>query len=274
MHYACNCDRGDHLPTQQDVAWNKFLLYGSRPSLILEDLIEEYNDEAVSLRTVSTWCKAFKERRTEIDDPFEWHRLGEYRVKGLDIPWEASRYILDMWHDIKAGKHVNVGRIILAGVKKWPAPTVREVGWWWRVHQALPDIDWLDVHDIAAAFVLREIDRDILGKPFKVDDLEAWMAWRPYADENRAEDYISAISNGIIPKIENPRITGLELLSDEKLFAAALSYLGAWWPDPSQPQLLPSGLREIDRANHESTSHAHHGVYVVAEEVKIRIPTP
>ena len=76
--------------------------------------------------------------------------------------------------------------------------TVRQVRWWWRVHLAVPDAEPLDVFYLAQRFVLREILHEILGAPLEMDDLEAHLAYKPWAGEWNRYYYHRDIEEGRI----------------------------------------------------------------------------
>ena len=140
---------------------------GFGPSHIRKVLVEEFQDseEAASLRTVKYWVKQFKSLKEEIsrlDSPFQWHKLGQY-----GLPWEAGPFLMEMLRLIQSYNmkvHVVNAQLPSDSTSKTPSipdATVREALWWWRVHQAAPEIGAAigqldDVHVIAGQFAIRQ----------------------------------------------------------------------------------------------------------------------
>ena len=129
------------------------------PTAIFDKLCEEF-ENPVSARTVSAWMRGFRgltEEVKKLDVPFEYHRMQEY-----GLPWEASRYVLRLWAFVTSMWPIFY--------KSAPRPTFREVRWWWRVHLAVPELDFYDVWQLAWRFTLREQRHELLG---------ASPVWRP-----------------------------------------------------------------------------------------------
>lgn len=162
---------------------------GFGPTAILQQLYEEYRDDTVSARTIATWIKGYKDLReevTKLDAPFEWHRLEEY-----GLPWEASAYLLDMWAHVH--QHFDMEWQEFDQVPP-PPPTVRQVRWWWRVHQAVPEIEnKMDIYWLAESFVGREMYHDIINVPLEMADLEAYLSYKPWSSEERLSAYRRAV---------------------------------------------------------------------------------
>ena len=179
-------------------------LEGFGPTAILHSLEREFVDP-VSPRTLATWVKAFKglsEAITNLDAPFEWHRVTQY-----GLPWDASAYLLEMWVYIKENFEVSDGI---------PPMSVRQARWFWRVHQAVPEISQEDTFYLALRFVVREQLSDLLGQPAKMYDLEVHLAYQPWASEKKREVYLEAVKAGRIPAISSPESHGLAIPVDKK----------------------------------------------------------
>jgi len=149
------------------------------------------SEDVVSLGTVKNWIRQFEElgaSATSLDEPFEWHRLEEY-----GLPWEAGEYLLRMWNFFKEG----------GVMRPTPPPTARQARWWWRVHLAAPDIDMLNLWHLSQEFASRELVSDVLGKPLELGDLEARLAYEPWADDEKYRRYHHAIEEGRIPEMKN-----------------------------------------------------------------------
>lgn len=216
-------------PEQKLKAYGHYLKFGAKPSLIhaaLKDEIGEYH--AVSLRTVSSWLKEFKDYDTAIDEPFEWHRIGEYQSKRGGIPWEASEFLLSVKRFISR----NAFSIRFLGTGEPPigSPnmprimpelfrlTVREARWIWRVHLAAPRMNIDEVIGLGKAFALREQAHDVLGQPFDVADLEAYLSLSGWdEDEKERRVYEGAVTIGLVPALRRYDVVEIRTALQEEL---------------------------------------------------------
>ena len=158
---------------------------------IQSDLDESRPDGTASYRLIATWVREFKLRESReslLDSPFRWYNMGACREYGL--PWQASGFIMDMLAMIQG---INAE---LATIKEELrlTPTLREVLWWWRVHQAAPEIATyvgilFDIYLLASAFLFRELSRELLAVPTDTADLEARLAVKPWLNERRHQQY-------------------------------------------------------------------------------------
>jgi hypothetical protein len=196
-----------HLSAYQH--WRK----GLGLTAICEKLEKKFGAETVSERTVATWIRGYKSLRPEtvdLDAPFEWHRMAEY-----DLPWEASSFLLEMWWWVLENLYPKHGE----------RPTVRSVRWWWRVHQAAPDVrHYIDVWFLAQQFANRELVHEVLGEPLDLADLEARLAYKPWQgfpeDQSRGEAYWAALEENRIPKVRQDsldNIAAATAMGDAKL---------------------------------------------------------
>ena len=176
-------------PRQKLEAADVYRLVGSKPSVIHVRLIEKFGEEqAVSLRTVSSWIAEFKAKLSDLDESFAWHRMPEYQEKGWSLPWEASEFLLRMWRRIWDGD-------------RWEElghPSVREAVWWWRVHLAAPDLELRKVEIWARRFALRELSQILFGDPSDVEDIYQALAYRDWESDDQRKIYERAISAGRI----------------------------------------------------------------------------
>lgn len=214
-------------------------------------------DPPVSRGAVAKYTREYDnlpERARTAFMPFEWHRLEEY-----SLPWEASAYLLEMWAFFTAG------RVYIAVTPPQPVPTVREVRWWWRVHLAVPNLDFLNVWFLAERFALRELAHELLDAPLDVADLETHLAWRPWEgwpeDTSRLERYRSAVQNGQIPplrdepKLLDDLLTRMALdghMDTTTLFNAMIVVDSTW----ERPELLPLQQVQLHSMTDEQRSKA------------------
>lgn len=117
------------------------------------------------------------------DAPFEWSRLQEY-----GLPWESTRYLLEMWVKVNEGEEgFDLGAPYNGGL------TVRQAKWCWRVHLGSPDLALKDTWQLAADFGYEERHHDFLGKPFDADDLWAYLAYGEWRSAGHRKRYLKAI---------------------------------------------------------------------------------
>jgi len=78
----------------------EFYRQGWKQALILEELESIYKSDSVSLRTVGSYLKMFRDKDAELkdDDPIYWHQLEEYGFgwessEGVDLFYKARGYM-------------------------------------------------------------------------------------------------------------------------------------------------------------------------------------
>ena len=171
------------------------------------------------------------QKKKNLDAPFEWHRLDK-----CDLPWEASKFLLDMWVDYQT-----INGMLQKEYEQPPAApvSVRLAQWWWRVHQAVPDgVANLDIDIWAKEFVRLELYEDVLGKPQDMSGLWAYLAYRPWENADALEIYTHAWTGGGIQYLPDGWDTsglGGQLQRIDKYAAVSLSSL-----DTFHPENLPS----------------------------------
>ena len=134
--------------------------------------------------------KAQPENIQALDEPFEWHRMDR---SGLGIPWEGSNYLLEMWAWVREGGPYPRKVTFLT------QPSMREIRWWWRIHQADPDAPMKDVWAMAQHFTAREMAFDYLNAPADFGDLQAVVAYKPWQSTEKLRVYLDAVAEGRIP---------------------------------------------------------------------------
>ena len=171
---------------------------------ILKRLERNPRFEGRKLPYIRTMQRLVKDMRTRVanapspvkllDQPFEWHRLEEH-----GLPWESGAYLLAMWAFTQ--DHSYFPEIPKHVVWQIPKESFRQAKWWWRVHLAAPDLCLLDVYWLANTFALREQAHDVLGIPFNVDDLQAFLAYQPWTTTEAQERYREAVADGHLPPV-------------------------------------------------------------------------
>lgn len=205
---------------QWPFAYDLFFRKGLGASAIWHELEAEFVGDAVTLRQVQRWVKEFREMPTsltDLDKVFEWHRMEEY-----GLPWEASGLIHEMLSLIFIG-HFQEDQYVQ--VQEDELPTIRQVRWWWRVHLALPNLYiytenlHFDLYYIAQRFCFREIQKDVLRMDVDFADLEAHLAYQPWAGSHNEERYLEDIKYDVIKPLptSSKRRTSMESLINNEL---------------------------------------------------------
>jgi hypothetical protein len=215
-----------------------------REGLAYETIAETLSGEAEDGRkfdraTIYRVCKNMPD--SPLDEPFRWHKLEEY-----GIPWEASGFIMDMLNEVHKfrGFVIKYKNELPFIVPARLIPTFREVIWWWRVHQATPEIPQQvgylgDISELSNSFVVREMAHELLKLPLETADLEACLALKPWLNEERHSDYHEMVELGVVPpvNVEMEDMTSairrdLFLKAGEKMPVLSLP------PRTSHPELL------------------------------------
>jgi hypothetical protein len=241
-------------PDQQLRAYQLWRV-GLGPSAIEEKLAEEF-EKTVSDRTIALWVKGFKALNPEtvnLDAPFEWCRMHKY-----GLPWEASSFFMGMLA-IGISKKTWLAELGRGNVVSF-TPTVREAIWWWRVHQAAPEIServgtlW-DIQALAARFVYREMALELLAVPMDTEDLEACLVLKPWLDVKHHNNYHKAVKLGVVPplKVTSPDQTGAAIRASAERPVELMGWLmesgGGYLRVHSE--LLLTQQRDIAEANPE-----------------------
>lgn len=217
---------------------------GCGPSEILRNLKGKFGEKSsVSTRTIATWIKRFKAGGNSLDEEFEWHKIEEY-----GLPWEASQYLLELWRNFKEWQRDS-------GIQ----PSARQLIWWWRIHNARPELRPHEVIDISQRFIIREMATDIAGKPKYMKDLEALIAYRgwdtnPDTNAYGRKRYLWAIENGIIPPLRplDEEISDVYEVADFTGDLAAIDmYLDAIGISEDYRELMPGRQRGIEEGDHQ-----------------------
>ncbi len=203
----------------------------------IDQILGDLGDDRVSRGTVAKYTKLYDNSRETVRalySPFEWHRLEEY-----GLPWHSSAYLLDMWVRIQeywAGED----RVLPRRMPRLK-PTARQVRWWWRVHLVVPEgANQLDIYFWAEQFARREMFSEILGNPLDMADLEAYLAYKPWAGPNNLFIYSQAVAEKRIPPLPQP-FHEFEFIEEIKA-AGALGLYKDVPPSlsPERPDVRPS----------------------------------
>lgn len=162
-------------------------------------LSEEFRGRGIplpSLRTIQDRAKRIRDRLTIQEKPWSLAAMTEQRSdipdEEVDIPWEASRFIMQSIIDLKSRIKSDKEKLeelwpysfkTLTFVKDEPIQpedarllrvllTNRQAKWLWRLHLILPNEKPVNLLRHADAYVQRELLRDYLGWEFDTSDLE------------------------------------------------------------------------------------------------------
>jgi hypothetical protein len=152
-------------------------------SAIAEELSNEAEDgRKFDRATIYRVCKNLPD--SPLDEPFQWQKLEEY-----GIPWEASGFLLSLWHGIWERK-------LVESTEEAERITAREVLWAWRVHLAAPDISPAHTLMWARRFAGNEIGHLVSGMELNFEGLYQALAYRDFEGEAQAEIYGKALEEG------------------------------------------------------------------------------
>ena len=216
----------------------------------IDQILAAIGDEHVSRGTVAKYVRQFNAQEPSLKklyQPFEWHRMEQY-----NLPWEASGFLMHMWVAIQEyWSDLRMGEISERPV------TPHQVRWWWRLHQAVPDMEnLLDIYLWGEHFVYREIIGEIFGEEPNLSDLEAYIAYKPWKSSESLDRYTLAAREQRIPSLVSPEVEWPG--RDQLEVAGALGLLDDLPPPiyPEAPEILPSeiiGYRlfQLEIAAHE-----------------------
>ncbi len=199
---------------QQNLRAHQLFSLGRGQKEIFECLQKEFEEECVTERTIGNWIREFKEKTgPNLDVPFQWHRLAEF-----GFPWESSEFLLEMWASV-----IETNAFMTRGSKfNLLRPTARDARWWWRVHNAAPDLSLLKKRLLGSAFAFRERSHEILGSTLELGDLESYLAYKPWVSSKSQAIYERAIDQGHIPAL---------LPSGDQMTFPTKEYPWMWPPD-------------------------------------------
>jgi hypothetical protein len=203
----------------------------------IDGILDTIGDDRVSRGTVAKYTKEFdnlSEVTKERYRPFEWHRLEEY-----GLPWESSAFLLGMWVRIQE-YWADEDRVLPWSVPHLP-PTAHQVRWWWRVHLAVPDgVNTMDIYIWAEQFSRREMFSGVMGSPLDMTDLEAYLAYKPWAGPGNLFMYSQAVEEKRIQQL--PHAFHEFNVLDEIKAAGAIDLYSNMSPslNPEHPERRPS----------------------------------
>jgi hypothetical protein len=127
-----------------------------------------------------------------LDEPFQWHKLTEY-----GIPWDASGYLLTLWHGIWKGELVD-------SVEDVQWITARDMLWAWRVHLAVPDMWHSFVLWWGRQLASVEMRHIVLGTEPDFDGYYQYLAFQELDGDEGARNYAKALAEGYVKPITLP----------------------------------------------------------------------
>jgi hypothetical protein len=148
--------------------------------------------EIPDLRTIQRMAQPYRKKNPKpdpMDEPFQWDKLAEY-----GIPWEASEYLLSLWHGIWKGE-------LVESVEEAERITARTVLWAWRVHLAAPDISQAHTLMWATRFAGNEIGHIVFGMELGFEAFYQSLAFRNFEGEDQAEAYDKAVDEGRVKPV-------------------------------------------------------------------------
>ena len=156
-----------------------------------------------SLRQTQRYVKHIRGNLGHLDERFEWRTC----AGSDDIPWESGTFLLDMWAYIQERNHAES----LPSTANSPLSkvTIRRARWWWRVHQAVPNLpNHMDrrefVSSISDRLWISDLAENILGIPHPDSSAEeAYLAYREWEGADKKDIYDLAVQQGRISQLNN-----------------------------------------------------------------------
>tara|TARA_Y100001960_G_C14544677_1_gene762660 strand:- start:98 stop:646 length:549 start_codon:yes stop_codon:yes gene_type:complete len=131
-------------------------------------LSQYYKDKTVSINTIRKWTRKFKQlepKLVENDKQFAWNKCEQHK-----IPWAQSRRIIDMAYEYALrNEHL--------------LPSWREVNWWSRISQTMPDMNNEEIMQLADAYAKREWAEIIDDVILSFEDLDGYLIYQPYRQQ-------------------------------------------------------------------------------------------
>ena len=166
---------------QQTEAY-KLFAKGLSQAEIHKNLLSEFANVSVSIRTIGNWISEFKSLPDELinlDTIFEWHKCEEY-----GIPWSASHKLLGLCYTCYEDQN--------------KTPSGREGLWWWRISQAAPELKNGQIIQIGNDYANREIRSILQNFQESFKDLNTFITYKPY-NQHRVREYNRALAVEDIP---------------------------------------------------------------------------
>jgi hypothetical protein len=189
---------------------NKILELAQDLSLSASEIFRQLNGSKIfgvkydrSLRQTQRYVKDVRGNLDHLDELFEWRTC----AGSDDIPWESGTFLLDMWAYIQERNHAES----LQSTANSPLSkvTIRRARWWWRVHQAVPNLpNHMDrrefVSSISDRLWISDLAENILGIPHPASSAEeAYLAYRPWEGADKEDIYDLAVQQGRILPLNN-----------------------------------------------------------------------
>ena len=161
----------------------------------LQDKFAGSDTPIPALRTIQDRASRIRSRLTMQDKPWSLAVMSQqrqYHDEDIDIPWEASGYIIqamvEMQSKVRSGQNEikdlwSYSHETLESLRKNSdnyreetephLVTVRQAKWLWRFHQIFPGLKALDLIPLADAYSQRELYSDYLGWDLDTSDLDS-----------------------------------------------------------------------------------------------------
>ncbi len=179
---------------------------------------------------------------SEIDEPVDWADFVTLARHG--IPDQHLRKLHEMWQEIQKAC-IDSGAIAIE-------PTYRNLKWWAFMLEYYSDtIEQIgDLQMIAEQYAVRELMAEFDGTGVDRKDLDMWLLYHPWTDEQGMAKYVSDIETEAIPGLDLSKYGwGIEIAYvanvDEYAFKGLyLASLNAFLAESPEPYLLPSQIMD------------------------------
>tara|TARA_B100000029_G_scaffold355544_1_gene348379 strand:+ start:202 stop:993 length:792 start_codon:yes stop_codon:yes gene_type:complete len=196
-------------------------------------------------RTLTAYKSRFKKfwaNSKTIDRQADWSDFKKLISEGVPERHLASLHV--MWRDIQR-ICLDIGVIPIK-------PTYRALKWWSYVAEYHGDSlkTPSDIQIVGDQYMVREMISDVTGDAFTKDDIDMWLMYEPWADQEKLRRYLALIRDQKIISIDWPSNGwGLEIAdsverADQYPAGYGMSVLNWLLATSPEPYLLPSQIIE------------------------------
>ena len=179
---------------------------------------------------------------SDIDEPADWADFVTLARHG--IPDQHLRKLHEMWQEIQKAC-IDSGAIAIE-------PTYRNLKWWAFMLEYYSDtIEQIgDLQMIAEQYAVRELMAELDGADMDRKDLDMWLLYRPWENEQSMAKYLASIKAELIPELDLSKFDwGIEMAyavgpGQNAIKGFNLASLNALLAESPKPYLLPSQIMD------------------------------
>lgn len=203
-------------------------------------------------RLKSQWDRSAE--RSEADNTVDWADFAKLAEQG--IPDRHLRDLHKLWQVIEKA-YVALGVFAIK-------PTYRSLRWAAYILEYYGDVisEDVDLQFVAEQYAARETISEWFGDEIERDDLDKWLLYRPWVDNQQEAAYLQNIHDGVVPSLipKYGWCSAILLIDSPGSFGGiAIPYgnlitLNKVIADSAKPYLLPSQIVKEDTENTSRSS--------------------